>query len=188
MFQDDQWERIEQLLSGKANDRGTTANDNRRFVEAVSGSCAPAVPGAIHPLNSGIGIVRRCVSRVGAKRAPGGGWSLPCVATPTWSTCSSTPRSFVLTSIPRTSKKSGVPRNLSLAQGTDHQVTRGSRYLGQSAARHSDGGPDRRYRSGRALIKDQQANFVVADCGHSKTLKALYRYKNGRIAHIRCKH
>ena len=35
MLRDDQWERIEQLLPGKASDRGVTAKDNRRFVEAV---------------------------------------------------------------------------------------------------------------------------------------------------------
>lgn len=35
MLRDDQWERIEPLLPGKASDRGVTAKDNRRFVEAV---------------------------------------------------------------------------------------------------------------------------------------------------------
>ena len=35
MLRDDQWERIEPLLPGKATDRGVTAKDNRRFVEAV---------------------------------------------------------------------------------------------------------------------------------------------------------
>ena len=35
MLRDDQWERIEQFLPGKASDRGVTAKDNRRFVEAV---------------------------------------------------------------------------------------------------------------------------------------------------------
>ena len=35
MLRDDQWERIEQLLPGKASDPGCTAKDNRRFVEAV---------------------------------------------------------------------------------------------------------------------------------------------------------
>ena len=35
MLRDDQWKRIEQLLPGKASDRGVTAKDNRRFVEAV---------------------------------------------------------------------------------------------------------------------------------------------------------
>ena len=35
MLRDEQWERIEQLLPGKAGDRGVTAKDNRRFVEAV---------------------------------------------------------------------------------------------------------------------------------------------------------
>ena len=35
MLRDDQWERIEELLPGKASDPGRTAKDNRRFVEAV---------------------------------------------------------------------------------------------------------------------------------------------------------
>ena len=35
MLRNDQWERIEQLLPGKASDRGVTAKDNRLFVEAV---------------------------------------------------------------------------------------------------------------------------------------------------------
>ncbi len=34
-LRDDQWERIEQLLPGKASDVGVTAADNRLFVEAV---------------------------------------------------------------------------------------------------------------------------------------------------------
>lgn len=34
-LRDDQWERIEQLLPGKACDVGVTAKDNRVFVEAV---------------------------------------------------------------------------------------------------------------------------------------------------------
>jgi putative transposase len=35
MLRNDQWERIEQWLPGKASDRGVTAKDNRLFVEAV---------------------------------------------------------------------------------------------------------------------------------------------------------
>ena len=35
MLRDDQWVRIEHLLPGKIGDRGVTAKDNRRFVEAV---------------------------------------------------------------------------------------------------------------------------------------------------------
>ena len=32
---DDQWDRIQHLLSGKASDRGVTAKDNHTFLEAV---------------------------------------------------------------------------------------------------------------------------------------------------------
>jgi transposase len=35
LLRDDQWERIEHLLPGKASDRGVTAKDNRLFIEAV---------------------------------------------------------------------------------------------------------------------------------------------------------
>jgi transposase len=35
LLRDDQWERIKDILPGKATDRGVTARDNRLFVEAV---------------------------------------------------------------------------------------------------------------------------------------------------------
>ena len=35
VLRDDQWDRIENLLPGKATDCGVTAKDNRRFLEAV---------------------------------------------------------------------------------------------------------------------------------------------------------
>jgi transposase len=35
ILRDDQWQRIEHLLPGKASDPGVTAQDNRLFVEAV---------------------------------------------------------------------------------------------------------------------------------------------------------
>lgn len=35
VLRDDQWARMEPHLAGKAGDRGVTAKDNRRFVEAV---------------------------------------------------------------------------------------------------------------------------------------------------------
>lgn len=35
MLRDDQWERMENWLPGKASDPGVTAKDNRLFVEAV---------------------------------------------------------------------------------------------------------------------------------------------------------
>lgn len=35
LLHDDQWERIKNLLPGKAHDRGVTARDNRQIVEAV---------------------------------------------------------------------------------------------------------------------------------------------------------
>jgi transposase len=35
LLRDDQWERIKELLPGKATDCGVTAKDNRLFIEAV---------------------------------------------------------------------------------------------------------------------------------------------------------
>ena len=35
MLRNDQWERVEHLLPGKASDPGVTARDNRLFLEAV---------------------------------------------------------------------------------------------------------------------------------------------------------
>jgi len=35
LLRDDQWERIKDILPGKASDRGVTAKDNRLFLEAV---------------------------------------------------------------------------------------------------------------------------------------------------------
>ena len=35
LLRDDQWERIKDMLPGKATDRGVTAKDNRLFIEAV---------------------------------------------------------------------------------------------------------------------------------------------------------
>jgi hypothetical protein len=37
LLRDDQWEKLEPLLPGKAGDRGATAQDNRLFLEAVCG-------------------------------------------------------------------------------------------------------------------------------------------------------
>lgn len=44
MLRNDQWERIEDLLPGKASDRGVTAKDNRQFVEAVLWIARTGVP------------------------------------------------------------------------------------------------------------------------------------------------
>ena len=35
LLHDDQWERLQDFIPGKASDRGMTTKDNRRFVEAV---------------------------------------------------------------------------------------------------------------------------------------------------------
>ena len=57
MLRDDQFERIESMLSGKASDRGVTARNNRTFVEAVlwvarTGSPWRDLPEVFGPWNS----------------------------------------------------------------------------------------------------------------------------------------
>jgi transposase len=44
MLRDDQWERIEPLLSGKASDCGVTGKENRLFLEAVLWICRTGAP------------------------------------------------------------------------------------------------------------------------------------------------
>lgn len=44
LLRDDQWERIEPLLQGKAGDRGRTGADNRLFVESVLWMARTGVP------------------------------------------------------------------------------------------------------------------------------------------------
>jgi transposase len=44
VLRDDQWERIEPLLPGKASDCGVTGKDNRQFIEAVLWICRTGAP------------------------------------------------------------------------------------------------------------------------------------------------
>lgn len=44
LLRDDQWERIEPLLSGKAGDCGVTGRNNRQFIEAVLWLCRTGAP------------------------------------------------------------------------------------------------------------------------------------------------
>ena len=53
MLRDDQWERIEPLVPGKASDPGCTAKDNRRFVEADLWSMRTGSPWGVLPAELG---------------------------------------------------------------------------------------------------------------------------------------
>jgi transposase len=44
ILSDDQWARIEPLLSGKAGDRGVTGKNNRLFIEGVLWICRTGAP------------------------------------------------------------------------------------------------------------------------------------------------
>ena len=68
MLRDGQWERIEQLLPGKANDRGVTAKDIGALSKPFYVPCAPAVLGAICLPSLDIGTGRMCGFLAGARR------------------------------------------------------------------------------------------------------------------------
>ena len=71
MLRDDQWERFEQLLPGKVTDRGVTARDNRRFVEAVLWIMRTGSPWRDLPEDLGIGTGHSSASRAGARKVWG---------------------------------------------------------------------------------------------------------------------
>ena len=63
-LRDDQWERIRDLLPGRAGHVGVTARDNRLFVEAVLYRCRAGLPGRDRPERFGNGVaVHRRFSR-----------------------------------------------------------------------------------------------------------------------------
>lgn len=53
LLRNDQWERIENLLPGKASDSGVTAKDNRLFVEALLWILRTACPWRDLPVELG---------------------------------------------------------------------------------------------------------------------------------------
>lgn len=53
LIRDDQWERIRDILPGKAGDPGVTAKDNRLFVEAVLWIARTGAPWRDLPLEFG---------------------------------------------------------------------------------------------------------------------------------------
>ena len=81
---DEQWQRIEHLLPGKPGDPGRTAEDNRRFINAVlwiarTGAPWPDLPERFGKYNS----VSNALTD-GQKRASGSR-SLNSCKNPTWS-------------------------------------------------------------------------------------------------------
>lgn len=85
-LRDDQWNRIEPLLPGKAGDVGVTARDNRLFVEAVPTGIARALPGAISRSCSGISGSFTRLTCAGAAKAFGSAFSRRWPKTPTMNT------------------------------------------------------------------------------------------------------
>lgn len=74
-LRDDQWERIEHLLPGRAEMVGMTAMDNRLFVEAVLYRYRRAFPGAICRRGSGISGDPSASHALEQGRGCGGGFS-----------------------------------------------------------------------------------------------------------------
>jgi hypothetical protein len=107
MLRDDQWERIEQLLPGKASDRGCTARTTGGLSRRSSGSFERAARGATFRPSSGIGTGHMNDSPAGARRVSLSALPTPCRVTLTWSSSSSTQPLCVPTSILPAPKKAG---------------------------------------------------------------------------------
>lgn len=147
MQRDDQWVRIEERLPGKATDRGVTAKDNRRFVEAVVWILRTGSPW--RDLPEELGHWHRTFVRFSRWREKGV-WERLATAmrgdADMEHLCCSTRPSFVPTSIPSAPKKSQESGNRPIAGKADHQVACRSGCLRQSAVGDSLRRPDRRPR------------------------------------------
>lgn len=149
MLRDDQWERIEHLLPGKATDRGVTAKDNRRFVEAVLWIMRTGSPW--RDLPEELGHWHRTFVRFSRWREKGV-WERVAKAL---SGEADMEQLFIDSTIVRAhqhsagAKKSRRSGHRPLAWWIDDQAACCGRCLGQSAAGHSLGGSDRGYRAGR---------------------------------------
>lgn len=77
VLRDDPWERIRDLLPGKASDRGVTAKDNRLFVEAVLWIGRTGAPWRDLPPE--LGHWHTTFTRF-ARWAKAGGWERVCQA------------------------------------------------------------------------------------------------------------
>lgn len=73
-LRDDQWARIEGMLPGKVGDRGRSAKDNRRFVEAVLGIARTGSPWRDLPEEFGLW---NTVFRRFARWSDAGVWAQP---------------------------------------------------------------------------------------------------------------
>ena len=100
MLRNDQWERIEHLLPGKAGDRGVTAEDNRLFVEAVLWIARTGSPWRDLPpqLGNWHNVCIRA-SRAGARAACGSELSRQYARMRIWKRSCWTAPSFVPTSM-----------------------------------------------------------------------------------------
>ena len=72
---DEHWERIEDLLLGRAGDPGVTAKDNRLFIDAVLWIGKTGAPGATCPRGSASRTRPEGDTIVGPPRASGSGSS-----------------------------------------------------------------------------------------------------------------
>lgn len=130
------------------------------------GSCVPVARGAIYPPNSGIGIEHSYASPVGARKAFGRVWPRPCGAMRTWSACSLTPRSYVPTSIRQAPKKAGFQEIDRSRGGLTTKLHVAVDALGNPLRVILSAGQITDIEQAEALIKDQPAEFIVADKGY----------------------
>lgn len=145
MLRDDQWERSEPLLPGKAADCGVTPRDNRSFVEAVLWIMRTGNPWRDLPQK--LGHWHRTYVRLSRWRDKG-----------VWERIAAAARGdadvehlFIDSSIvrahPRTAgaQKSWSAAHRPLARRAEHQRARGRGRLGQSAAGDTHRRPDCRH-------------------------------------------
>lgn len=84
IIRDEQWDRIKDLLPGKAGDRGAKAKDNRLFLEAVLWIGRVGGPWRDLPRTWATGTPRSRALRDGPRRGSGRACSKRLAATGTW--------------------------------------------------------------------------------------------------------
>lgn len=163
MLRNDQWERIEHLLPGKSSDCGVTAKDNRLFVEAVCGCCAPAVRGVICPRTWAIGIPRTRGSRGGARKACGKASAKPSAPMPICKLFCSTALLFALINMPLVCKKKGSQALGRSRAGLSTKIHMTADALGNPVRWQFTAGQAHDITQAPALIAGFQVEQVIAD-------------------------
>jgi len=143
--------------------RGTTDGS----LTPSSGSCAPAVHGAICPASSGIGSGRMYASPVGASTGYSSALHKPGVVTLPWRICASIRPACAPTNPLPAPRKSRYAGNRPRARRTEQQTSGGGRCLGESPAGDALGRADCRYR----LCRQGYRAFAGTGCHRGQRLR-----------------